>query len=335
MFLEHRKPSVSKSTLQNAKTRLKAFLEWCEHEDIENLNDLNGRRLHQFTRWRQDQVAAITLQKQLSTIRMFLEWCANVEAVEQGLREKVVAPELPDGAEAREVKLSAERATFILSQLDRYDFASRRHVILALLWRTGMRRGALQSLDVDDLRPEDHVIELVHRPETDTPLKNGEAGERWVYLGPIWYSVVDEYVKHPDRRSVTDDHGREPLITTRFGRASQETIYDTVHRATQPCQYGECPHDRVPDECEAVGTENTPSKCPSSVSPPRGPARETNPRPQKRRPAGSRVRASRRLARRAVQTLRRPRPARENGRQKTLLRGIMTRSSYNHGPNLN
>jgi hypothetical protein len=40
-----------------------------------------------------------------------------------------------------------------------------------------------------------------------------------------------------------------------------------VYRFTRPYEAGqECPHDREPDDCEAVGWDQ-PSKCPSSVSP--------------------------------------------------------------------
>lgn len=129
-----------------------------------------------------------------------------------------------------------------------------------------MRRGALHSLDVEDLRPESHALVLEHRPDTGTKLKNGEAGERWVYLGPRWFQPVEEFVEE-NRRDVTDDYGRNPLLTTRNGRPALTTIYDWVHRATQPCEYGGCPHDRDPDDCEARGAQNVPSKCPSSHSP--------------------------------------------------------------------
>lgn len=265
-FLEHRAPSVRQSTLENTRTRLNHFLEWCEEAGIDNLNDLSGRDLADFVAWRRGDVAAITLQKQLSTVRTFLEWAADLEAVEEGLREKVHAPELPDGAESKDVTLSSERADAILAYLDRYEYASRMHVVMALLWRTGMRRGSLRGLDVDDLRPDDHALALKHRPEQGTPLKNGPAGERWVYLGPRWFEVVEEYVAN-NRHDVNDDYGRDPLITTRYGRPHGTTLQGIVYRATQPCLHTDCPHDRHPRTCEATGSEGIPSKCPSSVGP--------------------------------------------------------------------
>jgi len=266
-FLRHYESSVGDSTMANARTRLRHFKEWAEEVDIENLNELTGRDLADFVAWRRDDIAAITLQKQLSTVRIALRYWADIEGVTEGLAEKLHAPELPDGAESRDVHLNAQNATEILEYLDKYDYASRRHVVVSLLWRTGMRRSALRSIDLDDLRPDELAIVLEHRPDTDTILKNHDDGERWVYLGPRWYQIVDDYIDK-NRIDVTDDHGREPLLTTRYGRPTGDTIYKWVNMATQPCEYGrECPHDRDPLTCEAHSTDGYPSRCPSSRSP--------------------------------------------------------------------
>jgi len=269
-FLRHREPSVRESTMRNARTRLRFFREWCEEREIENLNSLTGRDLADFVAWRRGDVKALTLQKQLSTIRTALRFWADVEAVQEGLAEKLHAPELPDGAESRDVALDADRAADILEYLRELHYASRDHVVMEILWRTAMRRGALRSIDVDDLRPDDHAIVLRHRIDEGTKLKNGESGERWVYLGPSTYQVIDDYLDNPDRYDVTDEYGREPLLTTPYGRPIGDTIYSWVNRLTQPCRIGGCPHDRDPSDpstCDALGSDGSPSRCPSARSP--------------------------------------------------------------------
>jgi site-specific recombinase XerD len=265
-FLSHRKPSVATSTYRNNRLILEQFVAWCKDNEIEDLNELSGRDLSRFVAHRREQVKPITLQKQLSGLRMALEYWADIEAVEPGLRERVHPPNVPDGSEAREIKLEKNRAEQILGHLDRYEFASRRHVIMAILWRTGVRLSALRAIDLDDLLYDQYAIEMHHRPETETPLKNDTASERWVFLGPEWFQVVDEYVE-TNRFDVRDDHGREPLLTSRQGRLSEGAIRDTVYRATHPCLMGGCPHDRDIDECPATGATNHASKCPSGRSP--------------------------------------------------------------------
>jgi len=267
-FLTHREPSARDSTLNNAKTRLRYFLDWCDERGIENLNTLSGRDISDFVAWRRGDIAPITLQKQLSTIRQALRWWADIEAVDEGLAEKVHAPELPDGAESRDVHLDPGRAEAALEYYGRHRYASRDHALITLIWRTGMRRGAVQSLDVDDLEPESHAVRLEHRIDEGTKLKNGEAGERWVYLGPKWFQILADYVDNPDRVQGTDEYGRKPLFTTQDGgRPSPQTIYKWLMRALHPCSYASCPHDRTPETCDARSRNANVADCPSSRSP--------------------------------------------------------------------
>lgn len=265
-FLEHRESGVAESTYQNNKTTLEQFAAWCGERGIENLNELTGRDMADFVAWRRRKVKPITLQKSLSAVRMALGYWADIDAVPQGLREKVHAPELPDGAEARDSKISADRADAIIRYLDRFQYASRDHAVALLLWTTGMRLGALRGLDVDDLRHEQEAIAVRHRPDEGTPLKNGREGERWIWLGPSVFQTVREYAE-TQRIDVSDEFGRAPLFTSREGRLSTTGIRNITYRCTQPCLLGECPHDREPETCEAIGADNVPSKCPSTRSP--------------------------------------------------------------------
>lgn len=153
-----------------------------------------------------------------------------------------------------------------LDYLDRYHYASRDHLVFLLLWRTGIRSGALRGVDLGDLDLDDDAFQLVHRPDQDTSLKNKERGERWVALTPAIAQVVEAYIDGP-RVDQTDEFGREPLVTTREGRIARGTIRDTIYRWTRPCVFGEpCPEERDPDDCEAAVNEHA-SKCPVSRSP--------------------------------------------------------------------
>jgi len=271
LYLEQRRDEVSNETLRCHRSRLGKFVDWCEENGIMNMNDVTGRDLHAYRvdRREQDDLKAVTLQGQLSTLRVFLGFCASVEAVPEGLRSKVMLPTVKGGDEVSKTTLDANRAEEALEYLERYKYAGRQHVIFLLLWRTGMRKGALRALDVDDcdLDTDEPAVEVVHRPETDTPLKNGTNGERWVALSHEVATVVQDYIENPDRPNVRDEYGRQSLITTNRGRASRTLVQGEVYRVTRPCIYGdECPHDRDLDDCKALehGREST---CPSSRSP--------------------------------------------------------------------
>lgn len=118
--------------------------------EITNLNQLTRRDLHGFRTWGSGDISTMTIRTTLATLRVFLEFCASVDAVESGLREKVVLPDVDREEESRDIKLDESRATEILDHLNRFEYATRSHVIFAIMWHTGIRLGTLRAFDVDD-----------------------------------------------------------------------------------------------------------------------------------------------------------------------------------------
>jgi len=275
MYLDARQDELTEATLDGQTYRLDAFEQFCEEEGIDNLNDLSGRDLYAYRVWRREgqgedrePIEPITLRGQLATLRSLLRFAAEVDAVPEDLRTKVPLPSVSGAAGVSESTLEPERARAILDYLKKYEYASKKHVIVLLLWHTGARMGGIRALDVDDchLNEDSPGVQFVHRPDTDTPLKNKEKGERWNAISQYVADVVRDYIDGP-RHSVFDEHGRRSLITTRSGRASRSTVRQTMYRVTRPCWYGaECPHDRDPEECEATDNMKA-SLCPSARSP--------------------------------------------------------------------
>lgn len=265
LYLDHRKPEVSEKTLQNQRYRLKNFVEWAEEVGLDNLNTLSGRHIHEYRTHRSQRVKKVTLVNGLRTLQKFLEFAATIDAVEEGMRERVLIPNISAEEEASDVELDEDRASEILSYLEKFRYASREHVIIALLWHAGIRLGTLRAIDVDDYDSVAQCIDVRHRPETDTPLKNGLAAERSIAVSAHYCEVIDDFIEHL-RIKTTDDYGREPLITSNHGRLSTGAIRTTVYRLTQPCVVQECPDDKEPSTCE-YREYNRVSECPSSVSP--------------------------------------------------------------------
>lgn len=264
MYLSERESEVAEKTLINNEQHLSKFVEWCDTEQISNLNTLNGRKIHEYRLWREDNISKITLRVNLSTLRTFIRWCESVDAVEPDTYDKILLPTVGDSS--RNEMLEADTAEESLQHLRRYQYASREHTILKLLWHTGLRKGSLRSVDIGDFHPQKQTLETHHRPQTDTPLKNGKEGQRVIALSPDAVDVVQSYIE-VHRIDTTDEYGREPLLTTRFGRISGDAIKTAVYRVTRPCVWGSCPHNRDPDECTTAVDDRKASKCPTSVSP--------------------------------------------------------------------
>jgi len=269
-YLMHREQEVSEQTLQAHEYRLNHLVRWCKKNGIEALCDLSPRDLQDYRYWREKDgdLNAVTLHTQMTTLRVFLKWAADYEAVPQQFFERVRVPELPRDQNSRDTKISPERAESILEYLERYEYASQKHTLFSLLWHTGLRIGAARSIDLKDFNQHDRYIEIHHRPDTGTPLKNGINGERPVSIDQSLTELLSDYIE-ARRDNVTDDHGREPLFTTTHGRPAVSTLRERIYSLSRPCKYkdGYCPENRDIGGCEAASRSDEASKCPASISP--------------------------------------------------------------------
>jgi integrase len=217
-----------------------------------------------------EEVAATTVENEMRTFRLFLRFCENYGCCPEGVASSVDVPTAPKSKRSRDVLLEAEQAEKILEYLETYEYCTFKHALFALMWHAGARIGGIRALDLDDFHPghpDGPYLEFVHRPETETPLKNDWKSERKPAISDEVAEVLSDYIegRRPD---VTDKHGREPLLATKQGRPAKSTIQRNIYAITRPCVYtDECPHDREIDECEATGDYNTSMKCPSSRSP--------------------------------------------------------------------
>jgi site-specific recombinase XerD len=270
-YLKSREHDASDCTIRNHRYRLDQFLQWAREQDppFDNMNHLTGRKAEQFKNWRMSErdINSVTLENHLRTFRVFVRWCESVDAVEEGVSEKILIPRISDKQKTREEFVDHDTAETIIDYLCRFEYATLSHIIFHTLWHTGMRRGALHALDLDDWHSSERYLSVRHRPETDTPLKLAEDGERNISItDDTLAQALDDFIKQ-NRPDVEDDHGRKPLLTSQKGRLHGTSIQHHVYKATRPCFFsGECPHGREIDECEATRASGY-SSCPSSYSP--------------------------------------------------------------------
>lgn len=265
LYLAQREEDSSARTVQAHEYRLKHFVRWSDEEGIRNVNDLTGRLLYEYRQWRRQDggLNTVSLRTQLSTLRKFVRFLEQVDGAVDGLHDKIVLPTLDDGEDSRSEMLEAEKATEILDYQRRFNYASKTHVLLQLLWETSMRMGAIHGLDVGDLDTEQRLLRIVHRPDEETSLKNKERGERIISIKEETCEILEDWIEH-NRPEVTDSFGRHPLIATEHGRMSQSNLRAVVYHNTRPCQYGKgcqcteqykysyasrCKHSRSPHAC--------------------------------------------------------------------------------------
>jgi len=271
MYLRNRQAEISQSTLYEHRTRLNRFTEWSDSiEALEDMSHMTRQLAFRYKSHRTDAVAPSTLENEMRTFRLFVRFCENYGCCPEGVAASIDIPTAPKSKRSRDEQLEPENAQQILDYLSNYEYCSFRHTLMSLMWHLGARISGIRALDIDDFHessPDGPFIEFTHRPETETPLKNGWKSERKPPIQEALSAVITDWIdaRRPD---VEDKHGRKPLLATKQGRPAKSTIQRNIYSITRPCFYSdECPHDRVQDECEAVGDYNNASKCPSSRSP--------------------------------------------------------------------
>jgi len=288
-FVSKRETDSTEQTIRTYSDRLMRLVRWLEENDVLNINDVDGRTLQEFLAHRQQSCNKTTLNNEFGTIKKFFEFLVAIEATEPEMPDKVqlLKPSATADEQTNTEKISPARARRILEFLERYEYASRNHVIMLLMWRFAFRYSDLRAIDVRDLSLDGELDEerlreigeepenlpdqigphlyMVSRPETGTRLKNHLKSQRVVSLTDEEVQVLRDYIENK-RTDVTDDAGREPLVTTVQGRPTDSSVRRWMYRMTQPCLVGDCPHDRDPDDCEFLRHGHE-SGCPSTHAP--------------------------------------------------------------------
>jgi len=280
-FLATNRNAWAKKTYRDYSYDLTRLLEYCEYAGIDELSAISAADIEEFEEWRKrdEYIALVSIHGQLANIRMLLRWAGRVGLVDGNLADEIEMPDLDRSDNVSYTRLFPEQAEQIIQYYNQFEYVPRRFAEMVLMWEALCRRGDCRALDIEDYDRENQYIELKHRPEQDTPLKNqeseveGEGGERKINL-PDWVcDILNSYIdgtddpEHPKRIEQEDEYGRNPLLTTKYGRVSGSTIQRDLYRITQPCRFGEdCPHDQKPKECEARNN-NRLSRCESTVSP--------------------------------------------------------------------
>jgi site-specific recombinase XerD len=267
LWLETKVDEWSQATEKVERFRVELFIDWLAENEIADMRDVSARTVHRFHLDVKDGIARTTLGRRIGTVRRFLAFCTSIDAVDSSVPERIEMPNHDDVA--RTEALDESQAEAALSYLRKYAYASREHALLALTWHTGIRSGTLVALDVEDVEAEKHRLRIRHRPESGTPLKNGVRAERYVAISPDITELLEDYIS-TNRSSVEakkgDGDNRNPLFTTKHGRAPVKTLRRWFQTATRPCLYGDCPHGRSPNDCEAAQKSSAAGDCPSSVS---------------------------------------------------------------------
>lgn len=261
-YLHSRETDLRESTLRTHHYRLKHLVRWCgEVANIDTVEELDRADIDEYARWRREDgdLSKSSMKAQMDTLRVFLKYLERIGAVEDDIHKAVPSVSMSPSDRTNDRIVEAEEAREILDTLDRFQYASVKHIWFVLAWRTCARISSLRALDVCDYDPEEQFI--YYRERDGTRLKNGPSGERPVALSDETCTILDDYLDQ-NRIDTQDEHGRNPLISSAHGRVHRNTMRRWCYTLTCPSFYGNEEAD-----CDCQRDSKKAHQCDNSVSP--------------------------------------------------------------------
>ena len=267
----------TENTIRTNKKNIEPFLLWCDDHDIDQVGEITAWTIEQYENYAhgREDWSPITVANKLKGLRQFLKFLGEKGCFDGYLHPAVSIPNLDRSQEVNTEKWDKNDALpqiqFMRNSAAWYGTFE--HAVTEVLWFTGRRAQAIRALDLDDYvrDPDDNdpadgpYLDFKHRPDSGTRLKNGLDSEGPVEISPRVAELIDHHIVR-ERNDKRDDKGREPLFTTRQGRASIGKIRGATYMATQPCIRITCPHGKNANKCKYRKRDHA-SKCPSSRSP--------------------------------------------------------------------
>ncbi|WP_311173952.1 tyrosine-type recombinase/integrase [Halobellus ordinarius] len=276
-WINKRQIDHTENTIHSNRKDLDPFLMWCDEHDIDRVGDLTEWTIEQYEDYAhaREDWSPITIKNKLQTLKQFLRFLGEKGAFDGYLHPAVTVPDLD---RSQEVNTEKWDKTDALPQIRFMRTSAKwygtfQHAVTEVAWFTGRRVQAIAGLDLSDYtrEPDEEdtadgpYLDFNHRADEGTGLKNKLDSEEPIEISPEVADVLDHYIAR-ERNDKRDENGREPLFTTRQGRASIAKIRGAIYIATQPCIRIACPHGENAKKCEYRKRDHA-SKCPSSRSP--------------------------------------------------------------------
>lgn len=234
-----RRQDRSPSTRSQYKRTILHFIEFAEEGGVTQPSKISTELVDSYIDELQGNYDTdATIHTYTKNVRSWLQWLSKRNLCDESVYRILDKEEIGLSPAARDEALPAARANQLLRHLRNKRRGTEVHALTELLWNAGPRIGGVHSVDLKDFDPENRELRFRHRPETGTRLKNGDRedgtsgdGERNVELSNRVVEAIQHYIEI-GRPDVTDEHGREPLFTTQYGRASRSTLRRWVYKAT-------------------------------------------------------------------------------------------------------
>ncbi len=182
---------------------LKILLEFCNAQDINHWQDIDGRLMRNFVAWRHRQgIGGRSLQRNLSAIRAFYRYLIDQGLARQNPGTGVFAPKT--GRKLPKV-LDPDQAAQLVD-IDAKDTLSiRDRAILELMYSSGLRLSELISLNLDSIDYADSLVTVTGKGKKT---RNVPVGRHAISALKAWLKVRQEFAESDELAIFISSRGK-------------------------------------------------------------------------------------------------------------------------------
>lgn len=215
---------ITSGTIKEHKIALTQYCEWCEQQGLE-IAGVNALEIEDYLAFlKREGYAGTTVSQKFNTIRKLYAYLEKRGAIEENPVEDVDLKAFVNGKTAKsntdnDFYLKQEEFDQMLEHVP--DPKLRNQLILKLLWQTGLRRGELAEIKLEDVDRDERSIRVKTK-------KTGEVRRVWYkpsldFLMDQWISVYRDGYPHSDSPYL--------FVTKQSGQIYTELINRTVKMA--------------------------------------------------------------------------------------------------------
>lgn len=204
----------SKDTVRTYRYNLERWSDYMHNRDCEYLIDITKRDLRSyFAKLQARDLSPFTVDQRWRTIHTFYNWCIQEDMTDTNLMKKVPRPQLPRNRNVP--RLTQEQFERLLQAALDTHYSERNIAIVLLLGDSGLRRGEVVRLNIDDVNFGDQYVDV-----------DGKGNkERKAPLSDVTAAAVKKWLE------VRPNVDHDALITDRNGeRISGDAIRFVVYR---------------------------------------------------------------------------------------------------------
>lgn len=201
---------LSPHTQKAYQRDLNYLSQFCDSQEINRWQDIDGRQVQGFVAWRHRQgISGRSLQRNLSAVRAFYRYLINQGIAKQNPANGVLAPK----SARRLPKVLDVDQTIQLVEIDEDDpLAIRDRAILELMYSSGLRLSELINLDMNEIDFSDALVTVTGKGKKT----------RTVPVGRYAVKALKAWLKR--RNHFADDNETAIFVSRRGQRISARNI---------------------------------------------------------------------------------------------------------------